>query len=77
MIEMTRLKILQYDGHVIQLLRLIDELHSHITDIIFLHHYYNQHHDIYHDIYQVLVTNYIKIFYFGSKTWEIDQIRTL
>lgn len=57
MIEMTQLKILLYDDHVTLLLRLLDELHSHITDIIFPHHYYNQHHDISHDRYQQLVTN--------------------
>jgi hypothetical protein len=56
MIEMIQLKILQYDDYVIQLLQLFAELHSHITDIIFLHHYYNQYHDIYHDKHQVLVT---------------------
>jgi hypothetical protein len=56
MIEMIQLKILLYDDRVTQLLRLLDELHLHITDIIFLHHYYNQHHDIYHDKYQLLVT---------------------
>jgi hypothetical protein len=57
MTVMIQLKILQNDDHVIQLLQQFDELHPHISYITFLHHCYNQYHDIYHDKYQVLVTN--------------------
>jgi hypothetical protein len=70
MIEMIQSKILQYDDHGIQLLQLFDGLHSHITDKVFLHHCYNQHHDIYHDKNQVLVTNiYIHQIIYKSK-WK-------
>ena len=57
MIVRIQLKILQYVDRAIQLLQLFDELHSHTIDLAFLHHNYNQHHDIYHGKYQGLVTN--------------------
>ncbi len=54
MIAMFQSKIMQYDDHGIQLLQLFDELHQHTVRIIFLHHNYDQYHDIFLDKHQAL-----------------------